>query len=149
MSRKEVAELLYRSKTVSDNILSYYDDKYTPNEIKHSQSKSLDLSFDNVSLTFNNDPKLGDKLGFSLYIGRPDLKLYETEYADNPDVLTTDLPQALQPKLMYVSETSDTDKKSGSMCDRPRFPHLCEVNLQGDYKKRPSKKIFNQNTFRR
>ncbi len=61
--------------------------------------------------------------------------------------LTSDLPLALQPKLMYLSDVNDTDPQSGSMCDRPRFPHRCSETLSTADIKLSSKDYLLKITF--
>lgn len=70
------------------------------------------------------------KLNFDVYLERPDLGLKEPKrHKFGKNKYTVDLPLALQPRLMYVSDLSDRDHESGDMCDRPRFPHRCEVDI--------------------
>ena len=126
MSRKEVAEMLYSMKTVRDNSLDSYDEAYEPNPLKLMPTE-VTLKIDQIILTGNTS------LEFDLYLSRPDLKLnQQTVKVAEEMPLTVDLPKSLQPKLMYVSDPSDTDKDSGSLCDRPRFPHRCSVNIPED-----------------
>lgn len=129
MSRKEVAEMLYRMKSTKDHKLTAYDDFFTPNIIIQKEV-DVTLTIDQIILTEMNGEPDGNNLAFDLYISRPDLNLNEdVEYPDNDMPLTVDLPLSLQPKYMYISDLDDTDPNSGSMCDRPRFPHRCEATI--------------------
>lgn len=40
--------------------------------------------------------------------------------------LSSDFPKGLQPKLLYIS----VDGANRTMCDRPRFPHACELPVE-------------------
>lgn len=100
-----------------------------------------------VKLVLDNVSWRGDKfLNFDLYLERPDLGLKEP-VGENDDLYSADLSDAINPKLMYVSETSDLEKESGNMCDRPRFPHRCSVNLKGDDAKKSSHDFLIKITF--
>lgn len=71
------------------------------------------------------------EITFSVYLSRPDLNLNQSELHTDSMTLTADLPQALQPKYMYVSDKEDSFER---ICDRPRFPHACPLekeNFQG------------------
>jgi hypothetical protein len=72
-------------------------------------------------------PERQGSLSFLVSLGRPDRGI---DQPDNEagDKLTSDLPEALRPELFYVSLPSDTAPDHGSMCDRPRFPHRCELD---------------------
>jgi hypothetical protein len=65
-------------------------------------------------------------LSFHVSLGRPDLGIEEPSNRDGSK-LSADLAAAVRPRLMYLSARSDVDPESGSMCDRPRFPHECEI----------------------
>ncbi len=100
-----------------------------------------------VNLTLDNISWRGDKfLNFDLYLERPDLGLSEPEN-EAGDLYSSELSDAINPKLMYVSETSDQEPESGNMCDRPRFPHKCSVVLKGDDIKKSSNDFLIKITF--
>ncbi len=82
-----------------------------------------------VKLVLDNVAWRGDKfLDFYLYLDRPDISVSEP-MNEGGDVYSSDLPKSINPKFMYVSEVKDENKDSGNMCDRPRFPHKCSVQL--------------------
>lgn len=130
MTRKEVAEMLFRMKTVRDNSLEVFTPSYEPDNVHPVADVNFEFSQIKLIDVGSSD---GPKLSFSLYLSRPDLKLSqktEEEKLKRTDdmPLTVDLSIYLQPKLMYLSEDlGDTDHETGSMCDRPRFPHECTV----------------------
>lgn len=100
-----------------------------------------------IKLTLDNVSWRGDKfLNFDLYIERPDLGLSEPTNKEG-DLYSSDLPKSLNPKLMYVSDTNDEKPESGNMCDRPRFPHRCSVQLKGDERKKGSHEFLIKTTF--
>ena len=132
MSRKEVAEMLYRMKTVKDNYLEVFDTLHEPDPV-HTLAE-MDFEFDQIKLT-DVGSEMGPKLSFHLYLSRPDLKLSqktEEQKLNDPMALTVDLPISLQPKLIYISNLDDTNYDTGSMCDRPRFPHECTVIIPNE-----------------
>ncbi len=141
MSRKEVAEMLYSMKTTSDNSLNAYDETYSPDPIVLKDAQ-VNYKTDMVVLTTDY------KLEFDLYIERPDLGLQE-DYEDKGEIsgLSVDLNTALQPKLMYLSDINDHGKDTGSMCDRPRFPHRCEYTLSESDKDKTQFKFLLKTTF--
>ncbi|MCK9186285.1 hypothetical protein M0P48_02505 [Candidatus Gracilibacteria bacterium] len=110
-----------------------------------SSSGKLNLTLDNVSWR-------ADKfLSFDLYLERPDLGIKEP-MNPNGDLYSDDLSDEINPKLMYVSETSDETPDGGNMCDRPTFPHRCSFNLKGDEINKSShdfliKITFEDNTY--
>lgn len=127
MTRKEVAEMLFRMKTVKDNYLEVFDPSHEPNQI--NSVANMDFEFSRIKL-IDTGSEMGPKLSFYLYLSRPDLELSqktEEEKLNDPMPFTVDLPVYLQPKLMYISDLDDTDHETGNMCDRPRFPHECTV----------------------
>ena len=129
MTRKEVAEMLYRMKATKDFALSVYEDFLTPNIII-KKNVEASLKIDQIILDENIDSESNIDLSFDLYISRPDLGLDEdVEYPGNDMPLTSDLPKELQAKLMYVSEIGDEDPNSGHMCERTSFPHRCSVTI--------------------
>lgn len=146
MSRKEVAEMLYRMKTMNDNIMESYKEDDKPNTIVFGKAE-VNFEINEILLTSNNDPKIGDTLEFDVYLERPDLDLKENIKYDDPMPLTVDLPIPLQPKLMYLSTVDDKDKDTGSMCDRPRFPHRCQLITVGDELKKSEHTLLIKLTF--
>ncbi|MDP2642430.1 MAG: hypothetical protein Q8P62_01140 [Candidatus Peregrinibacteria bacterium] len=105
-----------------------------------SSSGKLKLTLDNVSWR-------GDKfLNFDLYLERPDLALSEP-IGSTDDLYSSDLSDAINPQLMYVSTTDDEDPESGNMCDRPRFPHRCSVTLKENEAKKSSNDFLIKITF--
>ncbi len=163
MSRKEVAEMLYRIKAIKDNESNYYYDQdkiefyeqeseeykfYKPNPLMN-KSAEINIVIDQIQLTSvdstNTSYLSGNTFEFDVYLERTDLKLKEEKNETN--LLTVDLPLALQPKLMYMSEVEDTDPESGSMCDRPRFPHRCSETLSQADMKLASKDYLLKITF--
>lgn len=131
MSRKEVAEMLYRMKTIKDLDIKAYEKGYKPYAIV-LQPTEVNFELDQVLLTSSHDPETGDTFEFDIYLERPDLGIKQNITYEDEMPLTVDLPTGLQPKLMYISEIDDIDPETGSMCDRPRFPHRCSVTLKGD-----------------
>ncbi len=114
-------------------VFSSCKNSIAPNSIKNAQ---INLTLDQVLLKDFSRLGYDNSLEFDLYIERPDMSLKEP--VNNIDLYTIDLPLALQPKLMYVSDISDKVPDSGNMCDRPRFPHRCSVtvdekNLKSEY----------------
>lgn len=103
---------------------------------KPTKTVEMNLRLAEIRLVDNSTNDNESLLDFSLYLDRPDLSLSEPE---NPGyLLTVDLPKALQPRLMYASDVSDKVWNSGRLCDRPRFPHVCEIildkkNLKSEY----------------
>lgn len=91
-----------------------------------TQTKAAEmvLHLDQVMLTQSITPRLD----FDIYIDRLDLNLQEPDNTAG-ELLTVDLPENLQPDLLYVSDVTDHDPESGTLCDRPRFPHRCTVTL--------------------
>ncbi|MBI5753656.1 S-layer homology domain-containing protein [Candidatus Peregrinibacteria bacterium] len=167
MSRKEVAEMLYRMKAIKDNGEDYYysSDKkafyeqeqqsytfYKPDALVLKDAKA-NFQLDQILLTSANGTNTsypeGNTFEFDVYLERPDLKLKENKKYAIEMPLTVDLPPALQPRLMYLTDLKDTDPKSqtGSMCDRPRFPHRCSDTLTNDELKLPSKDYLLKITF--
>ncbi|MBI4235092.1 hypothetical protein HY604_02220 [Candidatus Peregrinibacteria bacterium] len=106
-------------------------DKYDPNRdaVKNTQ---VELSLAALALTDAGEGSDAEsKMDFVIYLERPDLNLKQPlQDRENESVYTQDLPLELQPRLMYVSDVSDTDRDSGSMCYRQIFPHACTVNLK-------------------
>lgn len=84
---------------------------------------------------------------FDIYLERPDLGLKQPPQQDG--VYTKDLPLALQPKLMYVSEVTNRKRDSGLMANRPSFPHRCTIKITpGEQAKTVLVKIvFGDNTY--
>lgn len=163
MSRKEVAEMLYRIKAIRDNENNYYYDQdmtefykqeeepyefYKPKPLMN-KSAEVNITIDQILLTSvdstNTSYLSGNNFEFDVYLERTDLKLKEEKNETN--LLTVDLPLALQPKLMYMSDIEDTDPESGSMCDRPRFPHRCSETLSQADMKLASKDYLLKITF--
>jgi len=104
-------------------------------------------SSNKVKLVLDNVSWRGDKfLNFDLYLERPDLGLKEP-VGKQDDLVSAGSSKAINPKLMYVSETSDLEKESGNMCDRPRFPHRCSVTLKADESKKSSHDFLVKITF--
>ncbi|PIZ76283.1 hypothetical protein COY05_01845 [Candidatus Peregrinibacteria bacterium CG_4_10_14_0_2_um_filter_38_24] len=102
---------------------------------------------DKIKLTVDNVSWRGDKfLNFDLYLERPDLGISEP-IGKSDDLYSSDLSDAINPKLMYVSTTDDEDPESGNMCDRPRFPHRCSVALKGDDANKSSNDFLIKTTF--
>ncbi|MEK7085904.1 MAG: hypothetical protein AAB953_02725 [Patescibacteria group bacterium] len=95
-------------------------------------SVEVNFELDEILLTSSHDAETGDTFEFDIYLERPDLGIKQNITYEDEMPLTVDLPVGLQPKLMYLSEIDDTDPETGSMCDRPRFPHRCSVTLKGD-----------------
>lgn len=104
----------------------------------------------NAEMTISQILFDGKTLSFNLYLARPDLKLKETDY-EKEMALTVDLPVELQPRLMYVSKPTETKFDYGSMCDRPRFPHRCEMEISSDNAGKNQeymiKIVFEDNTY--
>jgi hypothetical protein len=150
MSRKEVAEMLYRIKTIKDNSQEVYTDSYKPEPLV-LKSAEVNFQLDQILLSTidsNNTALLeGNTFEFDVYLERPDLKLKENKKYDIEMPLTVDLPLALQPKLMYLSDVDDTDPESGSMCQRPSFPHRCSDTLINEELKLASKDYLLKITF--
>lgn len=146
MSRKEVAEMLYRMKTMSDNYAEYYKETDKPDTMVFGKAE-VNFEINEILLTSSNDPKVGDTLEFDIYLERPDLDLKENIKYDDPMPLTVDLPLPLQPKLMYLSTIDDKDKDTGAMCDRPRFPHRCQLIVVGEELKKSEHTVLIKLTF--
>jgi len=96
-----------------------YDFKDPKNELPNVET----------NITINQILLDEDKIAFDLYQDRPDLKLKEKDYQKDM-ALTVDLPIGLQPRLMYATEVNEPAFDMGTMCDRPRFPHRCEITLE-------------------
>lgn len=93
-------------------------------------TSKLDFRIDRVLTVDNSAFDQAIELQFDLYLRRPDLGLKENKQRKfGKHKYTADLPLPLQPKLMYVSDINDHDPESGRMCDRPRFPHRCIVDV--------------------
>jgi len=104
-------------------------------------------SSNKVKLVLDNVSWRGDKfLNFDLYIERPNLGVSEPTNKQG-DLLSSDLPKSLNPKFMYVSKTDDKDPQSGNMCDRPRFPHRCSVQLTPEQSENGSNEFLVKITF--
>ena len=88
--------------------------------VKETSYVEAQLSIDQI--TYRED----DTSWFSFYIERPDLKLSEKDY----EGLSANLPEALQNKYIYISSTNDKNPESGTLCDSPRFPHICNINFK-------------------
>jgi len=108
----------------------------------------LALRLDEVLLINNSTYNQDFDFKFSLYLERPDLMLKQPE---SDDLYTSDLPIELQPKLIYVSELNDTVPDSGRLCDRPIFPHRCEMFLEPGFEETEKtylvKVTFEDNTY--
>lgn len=146
MSRKEVAEMLYRMKTMADNYTDFYKETDRPDTMVFTKAE-VNFEINGISLTSSNDPKTGDTLEFDVYLERPDLQLKENIEYDDPMPLTVDLPLQLQPKLMYLSTVDDKDQDTGAMCDRPRFPHRCTLITIDDELKKSEHTVLLKITF--
>ncbi len=96
-------------------------------ETDNSNVAEVDFRLDQIVLRLGGE--MGNMLEFDVYLERPDLGIKEPKQ-ETQDLLSTDLPLGIQPKLMYLSDVSDTDPDTGSMCDRPRFPHRCSITLE-------------------
>ncbi len=131
MSRAEVAEMLYRMKVIKDLSIDTYDEGYKPYAIILKPAE-VNFELDKILLTSSNNAETGDTFEFDIYLERPDLGIKQNVTYEDPMPLTVDLNLSLQPKLMYLSEIDNINPESGSMCDRPRFPHRCSVTLAGD-----------------
>lgn len=112
-------------------------DIYDPNraEVKDAQ---VEFSLVSAALTDAGDEADAEsKLDFIFYLERPDLNMKQPlQERDKASIYSVDLPLALQPRLMYVSDITDTDRDTGSMCYRQIFPHTCTVTLKPeDFKK--------------
>lgn len=114
--------------------------KIDPSTLKPAQAN---IQLDQILLTSVKD----NTLEFDVYLERTDLNLKENKKYDIEMPLTSDLPLALQPKLMYISDVNDTNPESGSMCDRPRFPHRCNETLSTSDMKLGSKDYLLKITF--
>ena len=105
MSRKEVAEMLYRIKTIKDNSQEVYNNSHKPKPLMN-KSAEVNITIDQILLTSvdstNTSYLSGNNFEFDVYLERTDLKLKEEKNETN--LLTVDLPLALQPKLMYMSD---------------------------------------------
>lgn len=122
--------------------------KIDPLTLKPAQAE---IQLDRILLTSVNSTNTqffqGNTFEFDVYLERTDLNLKENKKYDIEMPLTSDLPLALQPKLMYLSDVNDTDPESGSLCDRPRFPHRCSETLSADDMKLTSKDYLLKITF--
>lgn len=96
-------------------------------ETDDSKVTEVDFRLDQIVLRLGGE--MGNLLEFDVYLDRPDLGLKQPKQEEQ-DLLTVDLPLGIQPKLMYLSDVSDTNPDTGSMCDRPRFPHRCSITLE-------------------
>lgn len=143
MSRKEVAEMLYRMKATKDRDTEIYDEDYAPNALV-TKSAEVNLKIDKIILTSGES---SDTIDFDLYLERPDLELKEDFEGKRTNGLSVDLSKDLQPKLMYLSTVDDTDQDTGSMCDRPRYPHRCQVITKGEEMKKSSHELLLKITF--
>lgn len=85
---------------------------------------TMNLRLQSVYLTQGNP----QRLSFDLFIDRPEENLQEPDNSAG-DLLSVDLPEGLQTDLLYVSDVNDRAPDSGNLCDRPRFPHRCEVTV--------------------
>lgn len=146
MPRKEVAEMLYRTKTMADNYTDFYKETDRPDTMIFGKAE-VNFEISQILLTSSNDPKIGDTLEFDVYLERPDLQLKENIKYDDPMPLTVDLPLPLQPKLMYISALDDKDQTTGTMCDRPRFPHRCQLIVIDDELKKSEHTVLVKLTF--
>lgn len=108
--------------------------------------KVAEVDFRVEQVLLRSGGELGDQLEFDVYLERPDLGLKEPAQSGQ-DLLTVDLPLGIQPKLMYLSAIDDTDPGNGSMCDRPRFPHRCTVNLSEEEAKKNVHTFLLKTTF--
>jgi len=59
-------------------------------------------------------------------LARPELQLDEPDNIEGR-LLAVDLPKPLQTRLFYASEPDDAERERGTLCDRPRFPHECDL----------------------
>lgn len=119
------------------------DDPYDPNRFPQGE---MEVKISNIVLQDFRAEQNSEyiNLAFDLYLERPDLNLKQADL-DLPSsgLLTVDLPVSLQPRLMYVSDVNDKMRDSGNMCDRPRFPHRCELSLtQEDIEKGEGKYLI-------
>lgn len=76
------------------------------------------------------DLKLTEQRTFDIYLERPDKGLKEQTFeSEQGDVYTSDLPEAIRPKIIYLSEANDHKRNSGNTCNLAVFPHRCTVNM--------------------
>lgn len=110
------------------NIMTTYAESQSEPAKNYTPVPNLALHLDQIRRIEEN------KLEFDVYLERVELNLKQEK--KDPMTLTVDLPLELQPRLMYVSEPDDKEPENGSMCDRPRFPHRCEVTLKKNEKEK-------------
>lgn len=112
---------------------------------KKQPKAKMQLKLDRVLVKNPSPYGEGVLLEFDLYLRRTDLKLKEP--IDGNGGLSVDLPIGIQPKLMYASEVKDKNPESGTMCDRPRFPHRCSMTLSPEEYAKKSLKYRIKVTF--
>ena len=112
------------------------------------------VKLDAVSERAGGRPDLGlnEQRDFDFYLERPDLGLKQQDFKDAQGaVYTSDLPVALRPEILYVSDSSDQARNGGNSCDFGGFPHTCTLNLYAGEDGKPKtvllKIIFADNTF--
>ncbi|MDO8558687.1 MAG: hypothetical protein Q7S09_05945 [bacterium] len=98
------------------------------------------------------DLGLNEQRDFDFYLERPDLGLKQQDFKDAQGaVYTSDLPAALQPKMLYASDVSDEARNGGNSCDFGGFPHTCTLNLYTGEDAKPKtvllKIVFADNTY--
>ena len=96
------------------------------------------------------DLKLTEQRTFDIYLERPDRGLKEQSYeSEKGDVYTSDLPKAIRPKIIYLSEITDHKKDSGNTCHLAAFPHRCTVDMTANSKPLAMlvKVVFADNTY--
>ncbi|MEK7672628.1 MAG: S-layer homology domain-containing protein [Patescibacteria group bacterium] len=135
MTRKEVAEMLYRMKVVKDNGLSSYSMGYPPKDIiakTNSDLEKLDIELHAVSYDYNDSSvaEAGDHITFDFYINRVDLGVtenYSTTIEESGTMAS--LSASLQTKEIYLTETGATDESSHITCINTYYPHGCTVEV--------------------
>lgn len=96
------------------------------------------------------DLKLTEQRTFDIYLERPNKGLKEQAFeSEKGDVYTGDLPKAIQPKIIYLSDITDHKRDSGNTCSLAVFPHRCTVNMAANSKALAMlvKVVFADNTY--
>lgn len=140
-----IAGLIYKKLAVKDEVKREVDINTLP-----TSTLALKLALVSELPGVRPDLKLTEQRTFDIYLERPDKKLKEQTFeSEKGDVYTSDLPKAIQPKIIYLSEVTDHKRDSGNTCHLAAFPHRCTVDITASSKPLAMlvKVVFSDNTY--